>query len=1018
MTYSIKSKICSSLSHLSSSHPISIIISVIIIDIIVSIIVASKLSNVSFDEPLRGFESRGSNLATRINTWKLITGRVHSDIDQRLSFSPQNEEIIPSTESTLSHDAIDMEEEEEKKRLAGIRASIKAKPKIRGKKLFFCGQLTDNYVQLVIGKNLAPHNLAPQILAPNFDDLFTISNLKLICDLDAKIRNSVLDSHTCAMDESDANHSCCKSWTLPNMIAAIKNRTDCDQITSEDVTSVKSLLSRCYPDYKRHLLHENCAEEPKTCPVVPEECRDANYVYETLHFLLDSDFVDTLSGSESNSNAHAHLKKSNIFLPIAKSSTLSNLYSKLEYFLGAKNGSYQVSVSSMDLGMRDAMFESLLVNDSRLLLIALMTVSLIIWIQTRSFLVLMITSLNLIASFGITSLIYEYIFLIPFFPFMNILSIILLIAVGSDNTLIYSKIWRIETLSKHPLPVEDVVKSTLERTVAATSITSLTTALALSASVCSDITSIKCFSIFSATCILTQHALTTISLPSALIISSDKELFGSFSSFGAKSLKYEFLSKFSSAFQSMARDADKIINKIFLNIFNIISICKYFIAIFLILLSIAFTFVFLTYLKLPSSEHIATFSDHHPFEIFESIDRNYFKFCQKMEAKSGKISTGKNIEDARNSETNIQELSKEEIPITFIFGANPIDNGFKLDPDDRGSLELDDKFHPEDQEIQVWMLNFCESLKRSPFYRPIHGPLLSNCFIETLKGWIEERDCYDEVLNLSNDPCCKKSTFPFAPATFNACVKQATDMLIRTPTYIISRDAPGVRFDRKTSKVALVIIQFMTNLTLSNSHEEMRKTLNLIDDWFREQLVMAPNLNNERLINGWFILNHLELFSLQESLASGVYISVAIALFLTLISVSLITSNAYLTIATLSSVASIITSTLAILSYFFHWEINVVESVVILVAIGMSVDLPLHLAMAFREQEDGLRNRTLTSLNEVASPLFSASLTTIMAGVSLINSSILAYQKVAAFLIVIPSMNLLFTFLLLPVSIY
>ena len=31
------------------------------------------------------------------------------------------------------------------------------------------------------------------------------------------------------------------------------------------------------------------------------------------------------------------------------------------------------------------------------------------------------------------------------------------------------------------------------------------------------------------------------------------------------------------------------------------------------------------------------------------------------------------------------------------------------------------------------MLNFCEQIRRQPFFKPTMGPLLSNCFMETFK---------------------------------------------------------------------------------------------------------------------------------------------------------------------------------------------------------------------------------------------------------------------------------------------
>lgn len=61
-----------------------------------------------------------------------------------------------------------------------------------------------------------------------------------------------------------------------------------------------------------------------------------------------------------------------------------------------------------------------------------------------------------------------------------------------------------------------------------------------------------------------------------------------------------------------------------------------------------------------------------------------------------------------------------------------------------GSLVLDSGFDISSMDSQRWMLKFCQSVRKQPFYKPTQGPLLSNCFMETFKEWMERR-CKSEL---------------------------------------------------------------------------------------------------------------------------------------------------------------------------------------------------------------------------------------------------------------------------------
>lgn len=937
-----------------SSYPRVIIILVLVVDVSLIPCLFWNGNTFSFDDPLRGFEARHSYLANKINTWKLMTGKTYSPDDVITLYPITSSRKETLVESSPSH--IDEEEEEEKKRLAVLQEVLHSSKRTdvnktsKGRKTDstgFCGQLSDSYVQFVVEPNSFTNS-----------DLFSLEYLEAICLLDKRLRSLEEFSENCESPE-DNHNTCCKSWTLPNLIARAVNKSDCMLLESTDVIVVQELLDACVVDFQRKRLHPYCFQEPKSCSDVPAKCfTNDNLVHDLLYYVLESQFVDGYSHRHSSH----FLKRSNIFLPVAKSSQLLPFFHELHPIFSEKND--WITIASLDIGLKDTMFERLLVEDTRYLIVAFVCVVGILWLYSRSFLVVLLTSMNLVSSLGGAFLIYKWIYGISFFPFMNLMTTIILIAVGTDSTFILISIWYKQLEDKGRRSIEDVLVLFLSQSWTSTLLTNGTTALALLASLSSDITSLQCFSVFSATAVFVFYLLTSISIPAVLFTISD-----------TNSISPD------PYLETMKQSSSQRLFKVF-NYIKFPSL--------LTMTAIAVGGVVLLFqsLEVPSDEHFSTFNSDHPFETFDIKYRDLFKFSQR----SG------------------NDISSLDLPITIVFGVLPEDTGSSLDPFDHGSLVLDTSFNPSTREIQEWMLSFCHKLRNVSLYRPAHGPLLSNCFIETFKSWVEDRPCFDAIASTSNRPCCNESHFPFDERTFKICVSKAIDMLHRTPTYIISRDSPGVRFSRKDSQIAAIVIQYFSNFSYSSSYKEMKNVMGSLKSWFDSMTHSAPS----NLQHAWFVTDHLELFALQDSLISGTYSSVMIGMILAFSAVILVTQDFSLTLCGILTIASIISTTLATLFYFFSWQINVIESVVIVVAIGIAVDLPLHFTLSFINQDsDNLSHHTTQAIMESASPLLAAASTTLIGGLCMMPSQILAYTRVGTFLIVISIWNVLYTFLFL-----
>ena len=179
------------------------------------------------------------------------------------------------------------------------------------------------------------------------------------------------------------------------------------------------------------------------------------------------------------------------------------------------------------------------------------------------------------------------------------------------------------------------------------------------------------------------------------------------------------------------------------------------------------TVVYKPKLQLPDSEEFQIFSSDHYFERYDFEFKNQFWF--------------KRIRD-KNDDLMYY------LPIRVVFGVRAEDNGDQLNPWSRGSLHLDPNFDISSEESQLWLIRFCKQIRSQSFYRSTIGPLLSNCFIETFKDWMENRECIDAINGFDRTPCCRTSHFPYKPSVFNLCLNKVIDLLDKTPNYYLAQD--------------------------------------------------------------------------------------------------------------------------------------------------------------------------------------------------------------------------------------
>ncbi len=97
--------------------------------------------------------------------------------------------------------------------------------------------------------------------------------------------------------------------------------------------------------------------------------------------------------------------------------------------------------------------------------------------------------------------------------------------------------------------------------------------------------------------------------------------------------------------------------------------------------------------------------------------------------------------------------------------------------------------------------------------------------------------------------------------------------------------------------------------------------------------------------------SYLGFYDVQSSLSSDTLLSVAIAMSVAVFVLLAATLNVGLSVAAVLTVSGVIFASVAALVVLGGWRLNVLESVAITLAIGLSVDFTLHYAVVYRHAE-------------------------------------------------------------------
>ena len=555
------------------------------------------------------------------------------------------------------------------------------------------------------------------------------------------------------------------------------------------------------------------------------------------------------------------------------------------------------------------------------------------------------------------------VFNIPHVPFLGVLTILLLIAIGADDVFLFCDSFE---QAKMENPDKDLVywaSETMHHAAISILVTSLTTALY--ANLVSDITDIKCFVIISGTAIVINYVLMVTWIPSAVIAiekvnnycCSTVKCCGCFEKFSAK--------------------VNEISEKVFQTFLPACASKVWFVWIIL-LLGLGVGGIVVTFitpkLDLPTSQDFSLFNKDTSIEVWIHKLKYKYRYYQKE-----------------------NERQTGGMYLVVVWGIKGEDTGNHLDPDSVGDLRFDESFDLSQPESQTWMTEFCPDLINASFVEMVGR----TCSMDVFNSYLTS-SCADLQANLGGNwnnnlnYCCGKTSVPVDSQTFKYCYYYFT-ALLETNSNNVSLGSAF--YDQNSQDMKAYTIEIKSNQDFTANYYAMDKFYNKVQSWMNSKLAAAP----ASICQGWLTSRYdsFELYDLQSSLASGTYSSIGVSMAAAFV-VMLITSlNVVITVYAIFTIFLTISVCAGIL-VLLGWELNIMESVTLTMSVGLSINFCIHYGMGYRLSN--LVNRKLgvqESFRKVAASIFMAAATTFISGACIMPTIILFYTQLGTFLMIV-----------------
>ena len=843
-----------------------------------------------------------------------------------------------------------------------------------------------------------------------FEADFTLEKIRAMCSFsDNRIRSRTNFSTICLKD-STTSSSCCPDVSLGNVIAAARNVYSCSALREIDIDEMRDLLTDCAPWYGNDSLTRTCAETQakydsvdvpqaeRRCIAVPRRCTHFNSVYIIFHYLVDKGFVDALvAGSADFPKLTYALTLYQSLDPLSRDIEARRV--PQDWYIGVYEDLFTehrptydgVTIAGHDLGIAFRVFSTRIVSESIYIALSLLVIFVIMWIYTQSFFITSMGSLAIVFAMVIAYFIYHVVFRVPFFSYLNIISFIVVVGVGADDVFVYLDIWRHTKMMRPDVDIASWVDTTLKHAALAMFVTSFTTATAFYTNVLSAITALRVFGIFAGTAILMNYVMMITWLPAVIVIHdkyfnrccgrrcrrSDDDDGGGGGNLGC-------LRK---CFRGVKSIYEKVVPCVIVKF-------RYFFVGVLAALAIAASIAvfYKPRLRLPSDDSFQLFTPSEPLATYE------LKLAEQF---------------------NFEKNEYDHLVYTFVWGIKAEDKGNHLDPSNEPvhlTFESDwESGFVFTRERQAYFLDFCRQVRNESFYLSS-----KTCFASEMDNWLASlrhaNACVaHETLARSRgwvptepyDLCCNVFLPVDSPTTFDTCLKRWSNVILVNRT---KKDYFSVKFD-DDGNVKAVTSQIVTNRHFTWRFNEMADVYNemnrFMDRWRGANQPVG-------LRDGW-ASSELAFYDMQRNLFSGTLTAMGVALCLAFFVLFLTTFNIVISFYAIVAIGFVLLCTIGTV-VLLGWELNVIESVTVALAVGLAVDFTVHFGVAYRLSLEPLRrDRTLFAVRQIGQAISMAALTTFAAGVIMMPATITSLFQIGVFLVLVMTFSWLYAnFFFLP----
>jgi len=800
-------------------------------------------------------------------------------------------------------------------------------------------------------------------------DLLEPAKLKSMCEAGKMVtKDRLFREIFCLRNQKDGG--CCPAESLTSFVSYIAGKKETCDVTQEDADKVRQLIGECEQYRKSIITAFSYWAEGMTWSPASEPDIDVADALETeagidqelrkVKSQVCKDWYLELAGlyeyliSENWRQGDA-IKSSNVYIPVMSMEDHGEgfhglLYDTLIPILNEQELKAD-GIMLEDPDGRFTVFDIDVMADGKYTGLSFCIIFCIMLFHNGSFFITAAAFGQIFLSLSLTLFLYQVVFWVPYFPFMNLVCLFVLIGIGVDDVFIYYDAWcqSFYVLTEDTL-LENRIQWTLERAGSAMFMTSITTAAAFFSNMVSSVTGFKLFAIFSSLVIMADYFLMITMLPCIVVLGE-----------GMCAMKNGPKFRLFPLIEGKPRKVEEFLATTFV---DLILKLRYPLIVIMTAWGV-FCFYEAYHIPMPNDDGVPLWIENHPLEVWRT---------DHMKRYSGTKRQGR------------------VLYVNINIGYKAEDNGYYLNPtiDGRGTVQyVETNFAAKAS--QTFYLDLCEKAKQWT---------LVDALVRK-KGSDEEREfeamCwplgYKKWFTSAGVPL-KCKNYPLEESDFEECLYLYLD---DTDRWVWR----NFIFDMRTKAMKEMHLYIKTTKEWKGDYNYMDEQYNLISTWALKQIENAP-AEELRDVN-WH--SNFRYYGLQGALSDGAKWSSLLAMMFALLAILAMTRRLDVSVLSVVSIFMILSSLVASVKWL-GWTVNINEGPIFSMAVGASVDFVCHLAYAYctanynpSSKMDEREFRLRFALGTVGISVTAAAFTTMIGGSAMILSIIMFYNRFGIYLV-------------------